>query len=456
MLPTVAPRTLRIVSPLIVAWCAGSCGEFIRAESVVMRVEVAPVVLSLIVGRDTTVTARGELANGTFVDDARIFWSSADPTIASVDTRGRVTAIRPGNTRVAASSGGQSALVQVGVAAPPVASVRVSPPTSGITVGAGVTLRAAALLASGDTASGRPVSWRTNSPGIATVSASGIVQGLATGTASIIATVEGVSGSAVVSVTPVPVSSVLITPASGSVIITKTLQLAATTHAADGVVLIGRVVTWSSSVPNVASVSTAGLVTTLTTGATAITALSEGKRGTARIVVVPVPVQTVTVSPTDATLLVGRTIKLSAATLDSVGGGLPGRVIHWTTTSPGIATVDSVGLVTAIAPGSAKVRASSEGKSASAGVTVTLPPVVRVTVSPASVTIAKGGAIQLVATPLDAQGLPLPGRAISWLSGAPSLAKVDAKGIVTGLASGTVLIFATSEGQRGSATVTVR
>ena len=87
--------------------------------------------------------------------------------------------------------------------------------------------------------------------------------------------------------------------------------------------------------------------------------------------------------------------------------------------------------------------------------TVTTVPVASVTVSPATASIQVGQTVQLTATPRDASGNPLSGRAIAWASSAPGVATVSGTGLVTGVAAGSATITATSEGQSGTATVTV-
>src|SRR5205807_3439416 len=63
--------------------------------------------------------------------------------------------------------------------------------------------------------------------------------------------------------------------------------------------------------------------------------------------------------------------------------------------------------------------------------------------------------VQLTATLKDAAGNVLSGRSVVWVSGAKGVATVSATGLVTGAAAETVTITAASEGQTGSAAVTV-
>src|SRR2546427_7274512 len=95
----------------------------------------------------------------------------------------------------------------------PVASVTVSPATASVTVGATSQLTATAKDANGTALSGRVVTWATSNAAVATVSASGLVTGVAAGAATITATSEGQSGTSALTVTNVPVASVTGSPA---------------------------------------------------------------------------------------------------------------------------------------------------------------------------------------------------------------------------------------------------
>ena len=83
------------------------------------------------------------------------------------------------------------------------------------------------------------------------------------------------------------------------------------------------------------------------------------------------PVASVTVAPTSASLHVGDTLRLGATPWDSSGNILAGRSIAWISDSTVVATVTSSGLVRAVAAGSSTIRATSEGKTGTAAVTVT-------------------------------------------------------------------------------------
>src|SRR5438309_324633 len=228
-----------------------------------------------------------------------------------------------------------------------------------------------------------------------------------------------------------------------------------TVTVAPGNDLPGRGITWSRSSLSVASVNGSGLVTGAGAGSATITATSEGQSGTSGVTVTFVPVASVTVNPASASVQVGQTVQLSATPRDANGNALPGRTVTWASTNTTVATVNGQGLVTAKVVGSATITATSEGQSGSAAITVTAAPVATVTVSPAAAAVQPGQTVQLTATTKDANGNILTGRTVTWASNSNPAATVSSSGLVTGVATGTALITATSEGQSGGAAIAV-
>lgn len=89
----------------------------------------------------------------------------------------------------------------------------------------------------------------------------------------------------------------------------------------------------------------------------------------------PAPVATVVVAPATATVQVGATVQLTATTKDANSNTLTGRVITWSSSNTGMATVNpSTGLVTGVAVGTPTITATSETKTGTAAITVTAPP----------------------------------------------------------------------------------
>src|SRR6266571_4834515 len=365
----------------------------------------------------------------------------------------------PGNFRVTAKQTGSSLADSsaVSVIPVPVAAVSVSPASVSLSVGGTTQLIATPRDSAGNPLTGRTVSWSSSNGAVASVNASGVVSGVAAGSATITATSEGQSGTSAITVTvaTVPVASVTVTPSSATILVGATVQLTATPKDSAGNPLSGTTVTWASSGTAVATVSASGLVTGKTAGSATMTATAGGKSGTAAVTVAPVPVASVMVTPSSATILVGATVQVTATPKDSAGNPLSGATVTWASSGTAVATVSASGLVTGKTAGSATITATAGGKSGTAAVTVAPVPVASVTVAPSSATILVGATVQLTATPKDSAGNLLSGRTVTWSTSVPAVATVSSSGVVTGVATGSAAITATSEGKNGTSAITV-
>ena len=128
---------------------------------------------------------------------------------------------------------------------PAVTSVEVSAPASDVAVGGTLQLTATARDAKGTVLTGRPVTWTSVSQTIATVSAAGLVTGVAAGSTAITATIGGKTGSKTINVIPPPVATVSVTLAATTLRVGETTQGTAVTRDASNNVLTGRAVSWA-------------------------------------------------------------------------------------------------------------------------------------------------------------------------------------------------------------------
>jgi uncharacterized protein YjdB len=261
----------------------------------VASVSVSPASATVQIGSTQQLSATTRDASNNVLTGRVVTWSSATPSIASVNSSsGLVTAVAAGTVQITATSEGKTgtASITVPAAAPaPVATVSVSPASATVQIGSTQQLSATTRDASNNVLTGRVVTWSSATPTIASVnSSSGLMTAIAAGTVQITATSEGKTGTASITVPAplAPVATVSVSPASATVQIGSTQQLSATTRDASNNVLTGRVVTWSSADPSLASVNTSGRVTAVAAGTVQITATSEGKTGSSSITV-PTP-----------------------------------------------------------------------------------------------------------------------------------------------------------------------
>ena len=422
----------------------------------VASVVITPPTATVAVGANVTLVAEVLDGTGKTLTGVKVVWASADLAIATVSSSGVVTGVAAGVVHIAASAAGKSAIAEVTVNPTPVATVRLTPSSQDLLVGQTVQIGAETLDAQGNVLTGRPVAFTTSNPAVATVSNTGLVTALAAGSAIITGASEGKSAPSSITVSTVPVASVAVTPAGSQIVVGQTTQLNAEPRDASGQPLTGRAVSWSSSDPNVASVSSTGLVTAVAPGQATITATSEAAAGTSTISVSPKSVSSVILSPNQGSVTVGQTLQLGAQVTDDQGNVLGGRPISFTSSAPGVATVSESGLVTGVAPGTATITATSEGKTGTATVTVTPIPVAKVVVTPETPNVTVGQTVQLNVSVQGANNQELTGRTVTWSSGAPSVASVSPTGVVSGLSPGTAIVFANVEGVLGSATVTVK
>lgn len=352
---------------------------------------------------------------------------------------------------VFAACGGDSATKVV-----PVESVTVTAPTTNLVPDETVQLQYSAKDASGNSLTDRSVAWSSSSNAIATVSASGLVTAITPGSASITATVDGKSGSVSLMIVPPPVATVTVTAQASEMLVHETQTVSAELKDSRGRLISGRSISWSTSDANIATVSSAGLVSAVGAGAAIITATAEGKTGQVQIGVSVQPVATVTIGGSAAAMLVQDTVALSVVLKDQLGNTLTDRPVTWASSTPAAAVVSATGQVIAVAPGQSTISATSEGKSASYVVTVSLRPVTTVELSSSTRVMLVAETRTVTATLKDDRGAVVTGRSLNWMSADQSVATVSQSGVVTAVGLGDTEIRATSEGVTGTSPISVR
>ena len=356
----------------------------------------------------------------------------------------------------------------------PLASVSVTPATASIAVGATRQLSALPVDIDGAPFVGGTTIWSSNNINVASVSATGLVSGVATGIAVITASVTGagatVSNTATITVTPTPILtgvSVIPSPATINVLPATPagviLQLTANPIDQLGAPFSGATINWTSSNPAVATVSATGLVTSVTPGITTITAsasvgINPPVIGTSVITVATGPtLTTINVTPASSTLVTGGTQQLVSATLDQNGAPIA-ATLNWISSNPAVATVGSTtGLVTAVSAGTANVTATSGGVTSNVStITVVTPVLTSMAISPAAPSVTVGASLQLAASGANQFGgaMTLTGTT-TWSSNNGAVGSVSITGLFTALTPGNTVVSATNGSTTASVTITV-
>lgn len=425
---------------------------------------ITPGSASISAGQKSQLNAKVLDQMGTEMVGQMVSWQSGNPAVAQVSSTGLVTAMSPGSATITAVSGSLTSNVVVSVVSTPVASVQVTPSSVSIALGGSpVTLSASAFDASNNPLSGRIVTWMSQNPTVASVNASGAVTAIAVGSTAITANVEGKTATVMVTVGSAPaaaVASVTVSLASGTLNVGQQAQASAVLKDAQGNTL-NRAITWSSLDTAVAKVSSSGLVTASGAGTVTIIAVSEGVSGYAALTVnspAPTTVSSVTLYAPTQSLSVGQTVQSVVTLKDAQGNTLSGRTITYSTTNPSVVTVSATGVIKAVGPGAAAVKATSGGVTGSDGFTVTAATtstLASITVNPATSSLTPGQSTQATAVAKDAQGNAIANTSFTWTTSNPSVATVSSSGLVAAIGSGSAVISASASGYTGSMAVTV-
>jgi uncharacterized protein YjdB len=189
----------------------------------------------------------------------------------------------PLERQISVTAGTEQTIQFTGVAL--VAAVNINPARPELNVGEEVSVRARALDAAGNALGGRNVRWSSQNPSIATVTQGGTIRGVSEGRTEITAVVEDRPASVMVTVLAAAVGAVVVTPEISAVTEGETVQLNVQVEDSEGRPLAGRSVTWRSSDPSVATVSTEGIVTGRRAGSANITAHAGERAGVSTLTV---------------------------------------------------------------------------------------------------------------------------------------------------------------------------
>lgn len=211
---------------------------------------------------------------------------------------------------------------------------------------------------------------------------------------------------------------------------------------------------WSSENPAVADVAQNGLVTAHETGTTNIL-VQIGKVESRVLVKVSLPETLEFASPELEVVGVGETSTISYTLKDKLGRDVPDRRPVWLSSNTEVVTVQN-GVLTSVAPGKTEVTAKLDKLKATLQVTVRLPPIASVSVSPETIDFsADPEAVRLQVAALDAGGKAIRGLEARFASENDAVATVSEEGLVRGVKKGKTAIRVSIGGRTVSVPVTV-
>lgn len=373
--------------------------------------------------------------------EAKLTWYTENNRIAIVSKDGLITAVEEGETEIYVETDNElDASIDIYVLTPP---KKITLSKSEATLAVGDTLTLKKKLTPYDAETG--LTWSSSNPSVATVTQKGVVTALEPGTATItVETDNGKLASATITVKLAP-TKVKLNKTKATLSVKEKLTLKATLTPSDACTTL----TWTSSKPAVAAVSSQGVVTAKQAGTAVITVRTQnGKKASATITVKPAPTK-VKLNKTKATLGVKEKLTLKA----TVSPSKAYTTLTWKSSKPAVAAVSSQGVVTPKKPGTAVITVRTKnGKTAKATVTVKA--------APKKVTLNKSGTVELKKGKRLKLKATLPkntASALTWTSSKPKVASVDQKGNVRALKKGTAVITVkTFNGKTAKVTVTVK
>ena len=282
--------------------------------------------------------------------------------------------------------------------------------------------------------------WSSSDEGIATVNQNGFVKTLAEGEVTIFAkAANGVTGTKTLAVKEKYVESIELSEVTLDLLLQETHTLVATVTPADATF---PEITWSSSDSSVVEVSENGTVFAIGCGDAVVTATStNGVTANVAISVSEIVAERIEIVGESQFYL----NEIATFTTDIYPENTTNKDVVWTSSDSMIADIDENGNLRCLAPGVVTITATQKDVATSMQVEVKVKPVERIDIQSSVENANKlsvGKSMMLTATvyPDDATY-----RDVSWLSSDPAIATVDSTGNVTAMASGNVIITASTQ-----------
>lgn len=387
----------------------------------------------------------------TNADNKKVIWQSSDTDVVTIDSTGKISAIKGGEAKILVISIENSNIKDEGTVTviQPVTGISINKSSIELTEDDSEQLFASVLP---ENASNKSVNWTSSDVSIAMVSPDGTVYGIKAGQATIMATTVDGGFVALCKVTvkakTVLASNIVLSANSEIIAVGETLQLNATISPDN---TTNKTINWTSTNTQVASVSALGLVTALSEGSTQIIASSVDGSNLSAICDLTVENQFVKItqikiSPSNARIAVGNSLTLSALVSPD---NATNPAIAWSSTNPSVATVSDDGKVTAVEDGEAVIIASTlDGSNLSATCPISVYTetilVESIILNPSKIEGDVNEAYGIIATVLPENASE---KIIRWRSSDDEIATVE-DGIVKLKALGTAII--TAEATDGS------
>lgn len=306
----------------------------------------------------------------------------------------------------------------------------------------------------------RLATWTSSDPTVALVSLFGLAETQKVGQVDISAEISGVRARGVLTVTPAVATDLRITPPDSRLAVGWVADLHALATLSDQTqVDLTQTAQWSSSNPAVATVDQGGHVSGVAPGPVTIRAISGALSATATLTITTSTITAIEVQnpQADQPLVVGQQLQLEAVGVFSDGSTVDVTdEVLWTSTTPGVATIDASGVALAVGAGETEITASLGVVTSAPSPLVVEAEIVNIIISPNNPTMQVGGQQRFTATGIHADGSEsdVTGQ-VTWVSSDPTLASFGGSGLLTAHAAGTVFVRAVLGSEDGRTEVLV-
>lgn len=414
-------------------------------------IAVNPPSISIAPTTATSFTATGTYADGNTQNiTSSVTWTSSVPTHASISdtvpTKGTALGLAAGPTTITATLGSISGTATLTVTNATLVSIAVTPANSSIPLGVLQQFTATGTFSDTTTQDiTNTVTWASSANGIASITVSGLANGVSLGTATISAT-STVSGSTSLTVNAANLASLSITPAPPSVAQGTSIKLVATGTFNDGGTRnLTTLVTWSSSDTTKATIGGAnGVAKGLAAGTTTITATLGSVSTTATLTVTNATVTLITVTPSSKTIAPGTKQNFNATGTfsDSTTQIITSDVV-WASDHTNFATITAAGTATGVSAGTTNISATLGSIVGSAPLTVSGATLVSLAVTPTTAVLAPASTLvyQAVGTYSDNSTQTI-SNSVTWSSSDTNVVTIAGSGQATGQSAGAASIKA--------------
>jgi trimeric autotransporter adhesin len=433
------------------------------SAATVTSIQVSPATASLAKGTSLQLAATATLTDGSTQNVTNsVAWSSSASSVCSVSATALVAAVAPGNCAATATSGAISGSASIVVTAATLKSITITPPNPSVNSGGSLQLTATGTFSDGSTQNVTALlTYASSNSAVASVNSSGLLQGLASGTATITASQGSVTTTVNVTITAAVLQSISLGTSTVTIAAGVSTQLTATGSYSDGSTQdLSATVSWMSSSPSVATVNVTGDVTGLGVGSSTVTATLGAISGSLNVSVTPATIVSISISPGSVTIAAGESQAFTATATLTDGSTLDVTTsVHWSVTNPLLATISNTlgtaGILSSLVAGSTTISASLDSITGTANLYVSAASLVSISVGPNGLSLALGVPATLTATGSFSDGSTQDITASAQWSSSNGQSASVSLGVVTPLSIGSANITASLNGVNGSVGVNI-